>query len=49
VGFKLFGAIINVNVRLRGHGWICRSGPWWPAAIWMRLAIKPIAMRREKN
>jgi hypothetical protein len=47
VGFELFGAIISV--RLRGHGWICRSGPWWPATMWMRLAIKTIAMRREKN
>jgi hypothetical protein len=38
VGFELFEAIMGV--RMRGHGRI---------AMWMRLAIKPIAMRREKT
>jgi hypothetical protein len=47
VVFELFEAIIYV--RMRGHGRIRRGGPWWPAAMWMRLAIKPIAMRREKS
>jgi hypothetical protein len=47
VGFELFEAIMDA--RMRGHGRICRGGPWWPAAMWMRLAIKPIAMRREKT
>jgi hypothetical protein len=47
VWFELFEAIMGV--RMRGHGRICRGGPWWPAAMSMRLAIKPIAMRREKT
>jgi hypothetical protein len=47
VGFELFEAIMGV--RMRGHGRICRDRPRWPAAMWMRLAIKPIAMRREKT
>jgi hypothetical protein len=47
VGFELLEAIMGV--RMRRHGQICHGGPWWPAAMWMRLAIKPIAMRRGKN
>jgi hypothetical protein len=47
VGFEFFEVI--KGVRMRRHGRICRGGQWWPAAMWMRLAIKPIAMRREKN
>jgi hypothetical protein len=47
VGFELFETIMGV--RMRGYGRICRGGPWWPAAMWMRLAIKPIAMRRERT
>jgi hypothetical protein len=47
VKFELFEAIMGV--RMRGHDRICRGGPWWPAAMWMPLAIKPNAMRREKT
>jgi hypothetical protein len=47
VGFELFEAIMGVRMRRQGR--ICRGGPRWPAAMSMRLAIKPIAMRREKN
>jgi hypothetical protein len=47
VGFELFEAIMSVQKR--GHGRICRGEPCWPAAMWMRLVIKPIAMRREKT
>jgi hypothetical protein len=42
----------SIDVRLRGHGRICCSGPWWMVArrhVDAPLAIKPIAMRREEN
>jgi hypothetical protein len=39
-----------MGVRMRRHGQIFRGGPWWPAAMWMRLAInKPIAMRGDRK
>jgi hypothetical protein len=47
VGFELFGASMVLLGWVRGR--ICLGAPRWVAALWMRLAIKPIAMRLEKN
>jgi hypothetical protein len=47
VGCELFGASHASWECARGQ--ICLGEPRWVAAMWMRLAIKPIAMRREKT
>jgi hypothetical protein len=47
VGCESFG-VSHVSWEC-ARGRICLSEPRWVAAMWMRLAIKPIAMRREKT